>query len=129
MKNLLIEFQIIADKRGGLVSLEQFKNIPFDIKRVYYIFDTKPDEERGFHAHKNLQQVLICLNGSCKVRLDDGTNKREYYLSKPNQGLLIEKSIWREMYDFTEGCVLLVLASDYYDENDYIRNYEEFKRK
>ena len=122
----IINFQTMGDTRGALVSLEQFKNIPFEIKRVYYIFDTKQGVARGFHAHKNLQQVLICVKGSCKVKLDDGQVKEEYDLNQPNQGLLVGEMIWREMHDFSEDCVLMVLASEYYDEEDYIRDYTKF---
>lgn len=126
MKESLLEFPIIDDQRGALVSLEQLKNIPFEIKRVYYIYGTKHNEARGFHAHLDLQQVLICVSGSCKVIVDNGIERKEYELNKPNQGLLIERIIWREMLDFSDDCVLVVLASDYYNESDYIRNYEDF---
>ena len=122
----LIEFTHLGDDRGGLISLEQNQNIPFDIKRVYYIFDTKESVARGFHAHKNLQQVAICVKGSCRFLMDDGHNKAEVVLDKPNLGILIDVMQWHEMHDFSEGCVLLVLASDYYDEADYIRNYDDF---
>ena len=88
--------------------------------------DTKHNEARGFHAHLDLQQVLICVSGSCKVIVDNGIERKEYELNKPNQGLLIERIIWREMLDFSDDCVLVVLASDYYNESDYIRNYEDF---
>ena len=122
-----IEFDIKGDERGKLIALEQFKNIPFEIKRVYYIFDLKNNISRGFHAHKNLQQVAICIRGSCKFLLDNGKEKvKDIILDSPNKGLFIDKMIWREMYDFSEDCVLLVLASDYYDESDYIRDYQEF---
>ncbi|MGG2084510.1 WxcM-like domain-containing protein [Lysinibacillus pakistanensis] len=125
MKNELINFQAIGDERGFLVSLEGQRNIPFAIKRVYYIYGTN-DQPRGFHAHKNLYQVLVCVKGSCKVLLDNGQEKQEFSLNQPNQGLVVGKMIWREMYDFSEDCVLMVLASDYYDEEDYFRNYNDF---
>ena len=127
MKIKFINFDIKGDKRGKLIAIEQLKDIPFEIKRVYYIFDTKSEIRRGSHAHKNLQQVAICLNGSCKFLLDNGKERVEdIILDSPNKGLFIDKMIWREMYDFSENCVLLVIASEYYDENDYIRDYEEF---
>ncbi|MEH7130270.1 FdtA/QdtA family cupin domain-containing protein [Neobacillus drentensis] len=126
MNENLIDFQILGDERGSLISLEGTKNVPFDIKRVYYIFGTKMGVRRGFHAHKNLQQILIAVNGSCKVHLNDGSQTREVILSKPNKGLQINGLVWREMYDFTDDCVLLVLANNYYDEDDYIRDYEKF---
>ncbi|HIF9071201.1 TPA: sugar 3,4-ketoisomerase [Photobacterium damselae] len=122
----LIEFKELGDERGGLISLEQNKNIPFDIKRVYYIFDTKDNVARGFHAHKKLQQVAVCLKGSCRFIMDDGINKDEVTLDRPNIGILIDVMQWHEMYDFSSDCVLLVLASDYYDELDYIRDYDGF---
>ncbi|WP_313893786.1 FdtA/QdtA family cupin domain-containing protein [Psychrobacillus sp.] len=129
MENLIFNFEVKGDNRGSLISLESNKSIPFDLKRVYYIYDTKEDVSRGFHAHKELQQVLVCVSGSCKIILDDGHVKSEYILDKPEKGLFVEKMIWREMHDFSEGCVLMVFASEYYDEEDYIRNYDEFMKK
>ena len=127
MEIKFIEFEIKGDNRGNLIALEEFRNIPFEIKRVYYIFGTKKGVRRGFHAHKNLQQVAICVSGSCKFLLDNGKERVEdIVLDSPSKGLFIDKMIWREMYDFSEDCILLVLASDYYDERDYIRNYSEF---
>ena len=117
---------IKGDERGSLVALEALKNIPFEIKRVYYISDTKKGVTRGFHAHKKLKQILICVNGSCKIGLDNGKEKEEVLLDKPNVGLYLESGMWRTMYDFSEGAVLLVLASELYDESDYIRDYETF---
>lgn len=122
----LINFSGLGDDRGSLISLEARKNIPFDIKRVYYIFGTKPGVARGFHAHKALQQVAICVSGKCKMLLDNGKEKAEVWLDSPAKGILIENMIWREMHDFSEDCVLMVLASEYYDEEDYIRDYDEF---
>lgn len=115
-----------GDDRGQLVAIEAMKDLPFEIKRVYYIYDTLTGVRRGFHAHKCLQQILLCVNGSCKIHLDNGTDTAEVTLDKPNVGLYISNNMWREMYDFTPGTVLLVLASEYYDEADYIRNYEDF---
>ncbi|WP_032496444.1 FdtA/QdtA family cupin domain-containing protein [Hydrogenivirga sp. 128-5-R1-1] len=127
MEVKFIEFDIKGDERGKLIALEQFKNIPFEIKRVYYIYNLKNNIPRGFHAHKNLQQVAICIRGGCKFLLDNGKEKvKDIILDSPNKGLFIDKMIWHEMYDFSEDCVLIVLASDYYDESDYIRDYEEF---
>lgn len=122
----LIDFQIMGDERGSLIALEENHNVPFDVKRVYYIFDTKEDVRRGYHAHLKLKQVAICLKGSCKFLIDDGKNKRNYILNCPTKGLLIEGVLWREMYDFSEDCVLMVLADNYYDEKDYIRDYSQF---
>ncbi|MCG9537200.1 sugar 3,4-ketoisomerase [Providencia huaxiensis] len=124
-----IEFKTLGDDRGSLVSLEQNKNIPFEVKRIYYIFGTKEGVSRGFHAHKNLQQVAICVKGSCRFVLDDGHNKDEIILDSPNVGLHINSFMWREMHDFSEDCVLIVLASELYDESDYIRNYNDFLKE
>lgn len=122
----LITLEEHGDHRGTLIALEEMKNIPFKIKRVYYMFDTVQGERRGFHAHLCLKQLLVCVNGSCKILLDDGKEKKEVLLDKPNKGLIIESNIWREMFDFSEGAVLMVLASELYDESDYIRDYNKF---
>lgn len=122
----IINFKSLGDARGDLISLESTKEIPFEIKRVYYIFDTQNDVIRGLHAHKELKQVAIVLKGSCRFLLDDGVNQESIILSNAHQGLLIDSCLWREMSDFSEDCVLIVLASAQYDENDYIRNYNEF---
>lgn len=119
-------FQPHGDDRGQLVALEEFKDIPFEIKRVYYIYDTLSDVRRGFHAHKNLEQILICIHGSCKILLDNGFEKKIVPLEKPYEGLYVANNVWREMFDFSPDAVLLVLASELYDESDYIRDYEEF---
>ena len=115
-----------GDDRGQLVAIEENKDLPFDVKRVYYIYETLPGVRRGFHAHRNLQQILLCVSGSCKIHLDNGKETAEVLLDKPNEGLYIANDMWREMYDFTPGAVLLVLASEHYDEADYIRNYDDF---
>lgn len=119
-------FQSHGDDRGQLVALEEYKDIPFEIKRVYYIYDTKQGVRRGFHAHKDLEQILICVHGSCKILLDNGREKENVLLDKPYEGLYIANDMWREMYDFSPDAVLLVLASQLYDEADYIRDYDEF---
>lgn len=121
------QFPTHTNDTGSLSFLEAERHIPFEIRRVYYIFDVQGDSRRGFHAHRDLQQVLICIHGSCKILMDNGTEKQIVQLDKPNEGLLIENNIWREMYDFSPGAVLLVLASRYYDEADYIRNYDDFR--
>ena len=119
-------FQQHCDDRGHLISLEEFNDIPFEIKRVYYMYDTKPGVRRGFHAHKTLEQILVCIHGNCKVLLDNGSQKKIVPLEKPYEGLYIANDIWREMYDFSEDAVLMVLASELYMEEDYIRDYDEF---
>jgi dTDP-4-dehydrorhamnose 3,5-epimerase-like enzyme len=130
MNNIkVLNFNIIGDERGSLVSIEQLKNIPFEIKRVYYIWGTEKEFARGKHAHTQLEQILICVSGSCKIRLDNGKEKQIVELKDKNQGLFIGQMIWREMFDFSEDCVLLVLASEYYDEKEYIRDYNEFLEK
>lgn len=121
-----IEFSSLGDERGSLVALEGTKNIPFEIKRVYYIFGTALNVARGFHAHKKLQQVAICITGRCRMVLDDGHSREEVWLDSPYKGLLINNMTWREMHDFSADCVLLVLANEYYDESDYIRDYSDF---
>lgn len=124
----MIDFKIMGDERGNLISLEGNKNIPFDIKRIYYIFDTLQGVERGFHAHRNLKQVVVCMSGSCTFTLDDGKTREEVVLNNKSQGLFIEGFVWREIKNFSPDAVLVVLASEHYDEKDYIRNYEDFLR-
>ena len=122
-------FQQHGDERGMLVALEEYSDIPFEIKRVYYMYDTKANVHRGFHAHKNLQQILVCIHGSCKILLDNGKEKKVVSLEKPYEGLYVSNDMWREMYDFSEDAVLLVLASEPYREEDYIRDYDEFLKQ
>ncbi len=119
-------FQPHGDERGQLVALEEYKDIPFRIRRVYYMYDTVPDIVRGRHAHKSLQQILVCIHGNCKIWLDNGKEKKTVLLEKPYEGLYVANDMWREMYDFSQDAVLMVLASDLYDESDYIRDYDEF---
>lgn len=126
MQVKLIPLQAHGDERGSLVALEEGNNIPFEIKRVYYMFKTTPGVRRGFHAHKTLKQVAIAVRGSCRFMLDDGRERVDILLDNPAQGLLIESFMWREMYDFSDDCVLMVLADQLYDESDYVRNYEAF---
>ena len=114
------------DERGQLVALEEFKDIPFTIKRVYYMYETMEGVVRGQHAHKSLEQILICIHGSCKIRLDNGIEEKVVPLEKPYEGLYVANNMWREMFDFSSDAVLLVLASELYDETDYIRDYDEF---
>lgn len=125
----LLDFKILGDERGSLIAIEQGYNAPFEIKRVYYIFDTREGVERGFHAHINLKQIAIAVRGSCTFIIDDGIKREEINLNNPNQGLLIEGLIWREMKNFSSDCVLVVLASEHFDECDYIRDYEIFLKE
>jgi len=119
--------KVLGDERGQLVVLEGEKNLPFSIKRVYYLTGTKPGVSRGFHAHKQLEQVAVCVSGSCRMLMDDGREQKEFLLNSPDKAILIGKMIWHELHEFSDDCVLLVLADDYYDESDYIRNYDDFK--
>lgn len=128
MKYELLNFRTLGDERGSLIAIEEGYDTPFEIKRIYYIFDTKHGVERGFHAHINLKQIAIAVKGSCTFVLDDGERREDIKLDNPNQGLFIEGLIWREMKDFSSDCVVLVLASEHYDENDYIRCYNKFKK-
>jgi len=122
----IYDFEEHGDERGILISLEQMKNIPFEIQRCYYMYNTQPGVRRGFHAHKSLEQILVCVSGSCKILLDDGETKETVVLDRPNKGLYLSHYIWREMFDFSDDAVLMVLASKLYDESDYIRSYDEF---
>lgn len=126
MKVNIIKFESHGDNRGQLVAINENKDISFDIKRVYYMYETTSGVTRGKHAHKSLEQILICTSGSCKVLLDDGYEKKTIVLNNPSEGLYIGSNIWREMFDFSNNAVLMVLASDFYDESDYIRDYNEF---
>ena len=128
MKIQLVQLQTHGDERGSLIALEEGKNIPFQIKRIYYMFDTGEGVRRGYHAHKSLKQVAVAVRGSCRFMLDDGKEKIDIRLDHPCQGLLIESFIWREMYDFSPDCVLMVLADSLYDEADYVRDYETFQQ-
>ena len=119
-------FQPHGDNRGMLIALEEFNDIPFRIKRVYYMYDTAEGVVRGKHAHKSLEQILICIHGTCKIRLDNGYEKKIVHLEKPYEGLYVANNMWREMFDFSSDAVLMVLASEVYDEKDYIRDYDEF---
>ena len=121
----MIKFQYYDDNRGSLVVAETEKEIPFDIKRLYYIYDVGSEAERGFHSHTKLEQVYIGIHGRMKVSLFDGVNKREIVLDDPKQGLYIGHNVWRTISEFSPDAVLLVAASEHYSEEDYIRNYDE----
>lgn len=119
----------LGDERGQLVVLEGNQTVPFEIKRVYYIYGVDTQIPRGFHAHKVTQQVAICIKGGCKMLMDDGEAKTTVLMDSPTQGVLIDVMQWHEMHDFSEDCILMVLASEHYDESDYIRNYDDFLRE
>ena len=122
----IIELSKINDRAGNLSFVENSKNIPFDIKRVYYIYDVPGGSDRGGHAHKNLEQFVIAVSGAFEVSLDDGTNKKIVRLDRPFMALHIQKGIWRETRNFTSGSVCMVIASEDYLDDDYIYNYNEF---
>jgi len=126
MNYRLIDFKLRGDERGSLIAIEGNRDVPFDIKRVYYIFGTQKGVPRGFHAHKQLEQILVAVSGSCKVSLDNGVEKEVFELNNPDKALYVGTNLWREMYDFSEDCVLLVLASQIYNPEEYIRDYQEF---
>ena len=122
----MLEFPKISDPRGNLSFIEGANHIPFDIKRVYYVYDIHNGSGRAGHAHRNLQQVLIAISGSFDVVVTDGTQRKTVHLDRPNYGFYLPSMIWRELNNFTAGAVCLVLASDYYDESDYYRHYNDF---
>lgn len=122
----ILEQPVVGDDRGKLVAVEGQRSVPFDIARVYYIFGTEPGAERGVHAHRDLHQWATCVSGSCVLTVDNGRERHEVTLDSPEKGLHIRPMIWRKMRNFSEGAVLLVLASAAYDQADYIRNYGTF---
>ena len=126
MLNKIINFNVMGDERGSLIALEENHNVPFDVKRVFYIYGTQEGVPRGEHSHYKTKQLLIAINGGCKVTLDSGHSQETYTLNKPNIGLFQDALIWGSMHDFSNDCVLMVLADTYYDETDYIKNYNEF---
>lgn len=115
-----------SERKGNLSVVENWKDVPFSVKRVYYLYDVPGGESRGGHAHKRLRQLIVAASGSFSVSLDDGENKKSFLLNRPYQGLLVVPGIWRTLDDFSSGSVCMVLASEKYDESDYIRNYKEF---
>ena len=122
----LEEFKVLGDHRGQLVALEANRQIPFDVKRVFYIYGTQEGVPRGNHSHYKTKQFLVAVNGSCKVTLDNGKRKEIFDLNKPNLGLFQDALVWGSMHDFSSDCVLMVLADEHYDESDYIRDYDMF---
>jgi len=128
MKPTLIHFKPLGDERGSLIAIEAEKSVPFSVRRVYYIFATKKGVERGFHAHKALNQVAVAVTGSCEMVLDNGECETSVLMDSSEKGVLIEPRVWHYMRNFSPDCVLLLLADQHYDEADYIRDYEEFKK-
>ncbi len=122
----IIDLAKISSERGSLTVAESNQHIPFEIKRVYYTYDIPAESIRGGHAHKNLFQLVIAASGSFNVTIDDGNNKRSIFLNNPKKGLLLTPNIWREIDNFSTNGIVLVLASELYDEEDYIRDYDDF---
>lgn len=124
-KYKIIDFKELGDLRGKLVVVEGMKDIPFEIKRIFYIYGTKPDVIRGQHANKISRFILINLSGECKVKVNDGKNEEVFILNKPNQGIYLDRMVWKDMYDFSEDSILLALSDSEYISDEYIRNIEE----
>ncbi len=123
------EYDVMSDVEcecGSLISLEETKNIPFKIKRVFYIYGVDSSVSRGAHAHKESNQILIAVNGSCEIYFDDGREKQKILLDSPNKGVFQKNMIWGEMQHFSKDCILMVLSDSFYDNDDYIRDYDEF---
>lgn len=126
MEYTLLNFKVLDNQQGSAVNIESENTVPFEIKRIYYIFDTERYAVRGRHAHHNLEQAIICVSGACDFILDDGKERITVHLDNPAQALYIKNNIWREFTNFTEDCVVMVLASEHYNADDYIRDYDEF---
>lgn len=124
---VILPLNKINNRAGNITIIEGNINIPFDIKRLYYLYDVPGGESRGGHAHKGLSQIIVAASGSFDVLLDDGTNKKVVTLNRPNFGLYLVPGIWRELMEFSSGSICLVLASDLYNEEDYIRDYQDYK--
>jgi dTDP-4-dehydrorhamnose 3,5-epimerase-like enzyme len=122
----IIHFPKKGDHRGSLSVVEAERDVPFPIRRVYYIYGTKPGVDRGLHAHKALRQVAVAVNGSCDMELDDGRNKVTVCLNTPEKGVYIGPGVWHVMRNFSTDCVLVVFASEHYEEADYVRDYASF---
>lgn len=122
----IIDLPLVHDPRGDLTFVEGDNHVPFDIKRVYYLYNVPVDAERGGHAHRELEQVIFALSGSFRIKIHDGADASEYWLRDPRKGLYISRMIWREMDSFSQGAVCMVLASQRYNEADYIRDYDRF---
>ncbi len=129
MNYQILDLKAYGDERGKLISFQKGVNVPFDVRRIFYIFDTKTGVARGCHANRQSQFLLIPINGSCKVKVDDGKHQEDIVLNNPHQGLYLNKMVWKEMYDFSYNAILLVLANTLYDEKEYIRNYDEFLKE
>ena len=129
MKYKLIDLGVKGDENGHLVACEYTHNCPFNVKRVFWIFDAKPGTVRGSHANRNSEFMLVAVNGSCKVKVDDGEKQEIVSLNNPYTGLYLNKMTWKEMYDFSYNAVLMVLANTLYDKDEYIKDYDEFLKE
>jgi len=125
----LIYLDQLGERSGHITVVENNREIPFDVNRIYYLYDIPGGEVRGGHAHKELQQLIVAVSGAFSICIDDGKNKKTYTLNRPNIGLYFPAGLWRELNNFSSGAICMVLASHNYDENDYIRDYNEFKLK
>lgn len=125
----LMKLDVNGDNDGRLIACQYKSNCPFDVKRVFWIFDTKAGIMRGAHANKNSQFLLVAINGSCKIKVDNGKQVEVFELNNPYTGLYLDKMIWKEMYDFSHNAILLVLTNTLYDEKEYIRDYHIWKRE
>ena len=126
MKYKVYDLINTGDERGGLIPFEKGRNVPFEICRAFYIYDTQPSTPRGAHANRKSEFLMVVISGSCKVKVDNGREQSVIELNRPNQALWLDKMIWKEMYDFSYNAVLLVLSNEKYDEKEYIRNYDEY---
>ena len=126
---VILQLNKIHNRAGNITIVEGKKNVPFDVKRIYYLYDIPGGEDRGGHAHKELRQLIVAASGSFNVLLDDGINKKVVTLNRPDYGLFVVPGIWRELMEFSSGAICLVLASDVYNEGDYIREYDDYKNK
>lgn len=124
---VILPLNKIHNRAGNITIVEGNKNVPFDVKRIYYLYDIPGGEDRGGHAHKELRQLIVAASGSFNVLLDDGLNKKVVTLNRPDYGLLVVPGIWRELMEFSSGAICMVLASEIYKENDYLRDYNSFK--
>jgi hypothetical protein len=123
---VILPLSKIHNRAGNITIVEGQENIPFDVRRIYYLYDIPSGEDRGGHAHKELHQLIVAASGSFNVLLDDGQNKKIVTLNRPDYGLMVVPGIWRELFEFSSGAICLVLASQKYDQDDYLRSYEQF---
>lgn len=128
MNAKILDLPKITDPRGNLTVCEGFHNVPFEVKRVYWVYDVPGGESRGSHAHKHCREFIIAVSGAFSVTVNDGTEEKTFLLNHPYQGLLVEENQWRTLEDFSSGAVCLVLASEPFSEDDYIRDYDEYKK-